>query len=95
MSAVSQNSRVMAWKTGQRLQGGEYTIERILGIGGFGVTYLARQRGATTEARVVIKTLNDTLRHRSDLANFQTRLQQDFLNEAVKLAKCHHPHLPL
>lgn len=37
---------------------------------------------------VVIKTLNDTVQKRS---NF-TKFQQDFLNEALRLAKCSHPH---
>jgi formylglycine-generating enzyme required for sulfatase activity len=39
--------------------------------------------------RVVIKTLNETVQKRPDFA----KLQQDFLNEAVKLAKCNHPHI--
>ncbi|WP_338076297.1 serine/threonine protein kinase [Chlorogloeopsis fritschii] len=38
---------------------------------------------------VVIKTLNDNLQCRPDFAKFQ----QDFLNEAIKLAKCTHPHI--
>jgi serine/threonine protein kinase len=75
----------MAWAVGQ-IVGSEYTIDRKLGEGGFGITYRAvKQNGQ----RVVIKTLNDTVQR---LPNF-VKLQEDFLNEALRLAKCPHPHI--
>jgi len=75
----------MAWKVGQ-VVGNEYTIERELGDGGFGITYLAFKKNGQ---KVVIKTLNDKVQQRPDFA----KLQQDFLNEALRLAKCTHPHI--
>jgi serine/threonine protein kinase len=47
----------MAWASGQKLQGGKYTIEQELGEGGFGITYRARDNNGR---KVVIKTLNET-----------------------------------
>jgi serine/threonine protein kinase len=76
----------MAWASGQRLQGGKYTIEQELGEGGFGITYRARDNNGQ---KVVIKTLNETVQRRADFAKFQ----QDFLNEALRLARCSHPHI--
>jgi serine/threonine protein kinase len=77
---------VTIWTSGYQLQNGKYTIERDIAQGGFGITYLARDEN---NQRVVIKTLNETVQRRPDFA----KLQQDFVNEAVKLAKCNHPHI--
>ncbi len=76
----------MAWKPGQKLQRGKYTIEKALGQGGFGITYLVKDKQGN---QLVIKTLNDWLQCQYDFAKFQ----QDFLNEALRLAKFRHPHI--
>src|SRR4028119_1500743 len=76
----------MAWKLGQKLQHGKYTIEKALGQGGFGITYLVKDKQGNP---LVIKTLNDYLQRQYDFAEFQ----QDFLNEALRLAKFRHPHI--
>ncbi|MFB2920394.1 serine/threonine protein kinase [Aerosakkonema funiforme] len=74
------------WYPGSLLQGDKYAIERVLAQGGFGITYLARDKKGN---RVVIKTLKDEVRKRPDFAKFQ----DDFVKEALRLAKCHHPHI--
>lgn len=76
----------MAWETGKHLRGSQYIIEKVLGQGGFGITYLAKD---DRENRVVIKTPNDDLLDEPDFANFQ----EHFVREALSLAKCSHPHI--
>ncbi|MFM2062426.1 MAG: hypothetical protein RLZZ507_2096 [Cyanobacteriota bacterium] len=77
----------MAWVSGQQLQDGKYTIEKKLGHGGFGITYLAKDKKGNS---VVIKTLKDTDIDNDDF----DKCLQDFINEAIKLAKCsYHPHI--
>lgn len=71
----------MVWESGNQLQSGKYTIDKELGEGG-GITYRARDNNGRD---FVIKTLNKTLQRRPDFAKFQ----QDFLNEAIKLAIGH------
>jgi serine/threonine protein kinase len=74
----------MAWTSGQQVD--KYRIVRELGRGGFGVTYLAQN---SANRPVVIKAPNEDI-----LNHPQTdKLLQDFLNEALKLARCQHPHV--
>ncbi|MDH3069603.1 protein kinase [Akkermansia sp. N21169] len=80
-----------------------YRIERILGAGGFGVTYLATD--TSTEHQVVIKenfprafavrdTVSGTIHPLSDNTkdNF-LKTQKNFLEESRKLASIHHPNI--
>ncbi|HBB34521.1 MAG TPA: serine/threonine protein kinase [Cyanobacteria bacterium UBA8803] len=76
----------MAWKPGQKLQRSKYAIEKVLGQGGFGITYLVKDRQGNP---FVIKTLNDYLERQYNFAKYQ----QDFINEALRLAKFRHPHI--
>ena len=84
------------------LQGGRYTILRTLGQGGFGITYLAMQRGL--EREVVVKeffmkqfcdrvsgtqvTLG-TAGSREEVSRFREK----FLKEARNIAQLHHPNI--
>ncbi len=77
----------MVWAPQDRLQDGRYRIESLLGRGGFGLTYLAWDNRRADW--VVIKTLNDDLQGDPGFEKFQ----QDFLNEALRLARCRHPHI--
>jgi serine/threonine protein kinase len=75
------------WPPGQQLHEGKYLIEAILGGGGFGVTYRAQNR---KESKLVaIKTLNAKVQGKPNFREFQTK----FVNEALSLAKCSHPHV--
>lgn len=75
------------WAPGQQLHQGKYIIEEILGGGGFGVTYRAQNR---KEGKLVaIKTLNANVQGKPNFRELQTK----FVNEALCLAKCSHPHV--
>ena len=76
----------MVWQPGHQLQDGQYTIVDRLGEGGFGITYLAQLKEGE---KVVVKTLNEKIRQKKDFE----KCQQDFLNEALWIAKCSHPHI--
>ncbi|WP_414551410.1 hypothetical protein [Anabaena sp. CCY 0017] len=47
----------MVWNANKTLNNGKYTIQGVLGQGGFGITYFAIDN--TSGNQVVIKTLND------------------------------------
>ena len=87
---ASAATHILTWQSGYQLENGEFTIERELGRGGFGVTYLARDKQGD---RFVIKTIGNQI-------GSQTREQwaefwENFANEAVKLATCggRNPHI--
>ncbi|MEG4201079.1 serine/threonine-protein kinase [Microcoleus sp. Pol12A5] len=77
----------MVWTPGQGLNGDRYIIERKLGEGGFGITYLAQK--AQNRQPVVIKTLKDELLSDPDFARYRER----FLQEALLLSLCRHPNI--
>ncbi len=73
------------WTPGQSIDN-HFQLERILGQGGFGVTFLARDTRQNPPVYCVIKTL------KKELPDFQTQ-QAKFRQEALNLAKCSHPHV--
>jgi eukaryotic-like serine/threonine-protein kinase len=80
----------MALTPGQVLQNGKYTIERELGRGRFGITYLAKRSDGE---RWVIKILNPSVLAALSPAE-RDRLETMFWQEAVKLEKCSGtPHI--
>ncbi|BAT56426.1 Serine/Threonine protein kinase [Nostoc sp. NIES-3756] len=79
----------MAWVAGDQLQGGKYTVEKELGRGRFGITYLVTNRNSD---RLVIKTLNDDLLQALSQTE-RTRLENMFYGEALKLKGCNHQHI--
>ncbi|MBW4498029.1 MAG: protein kinase [Scytonema hyalinum WJT4-NPBG1] len=80
----------MAWNPGHLLFGGRYIIERKLGEGGIGITYLARNQ--QDEFRV-IKTLKEQILNHPDWIPHRSILQQSFCEEALRLSLCRHPHV--
>ncbi|MDZ8184609.1 MAG: serine/threonine-protein kinase [Nostoc sp. ChiSLP02] len=80
----------MVWNPGKSLFGGRYIIESQLGEGGIGITYLARNQ--QNQLRV-IKTLKEEILNHPAWILHRNKLRQDFRDEAVRLAVCHHPHI--
>ena len=74
----------MQWKPGDRLQ--NYIIEEILGEGGFGVTYRARDEQGD---RVAIKVLN----LKGLVAAKAAKYRELLVKEAEFLSQCHHPSI--
>lgn len=72
---------------GKTLQGGKYTLDQLLGQGGFGVTFKATHHylGQT----MVIKTLNLVNQHHPQFK----KMEQQFKDEARRLALCVHPNI--
>ena len=80
----------MVWYPGERLFGDRYIIERKLGEGGIGVTYLVKNQ---RRELLVIKTLRDEILNSPNWIPYRNRFKQDFCQEATKLSLCRHPHI--
>ena len=78
---------MMNSQVSKKLQGNKYTLEQVLGQGGFGITYKAIHHYLGQP--VVIKTLNESLQYRSDFERFISQFQ----DEARRLALCVHPNI--
>ena len=75
------------WTTKQQLQNGKFTIQKVLGGGGFGITYSAIDKN--TNNIVAIKTLNPIHQSKVDFEQQQIK----FVQEAFRLVQCSHPHI--
>lgn len=75
------------WTPNQHIRNGRFIIQKVLGGGGFGVTYSAIEQ--RTGKLFVIKTLNHIQQNQAD---FDER-QEKFVNEAMVLKGCKHPHI--
>ncbi|MEL7038045.1 MAG: serine/threonine-protein kinase [Cyanobacteria bacterium J06592_8] len=77
----------MSSKAETILNHGQYKIERVLGRGEYGITY--RATDIRHKQVVAIKTVNPSLRHHTEFAQFQ----HHFKAVARHLSQCSHPNL--
>jgi len=80
----------MVWNPGDRLFGGRYIVQKKLGKGGFGITYLVKNKKGQL---FVVKTLKDEVMTDPELEEYRDKYLRDFDREVVKLAICSHPHI--
>jgi len=80
-NAQNMKGNIFNLQPGERLKRNvDYEIERPLGKGGFGITYLARDKKGK---QIAIKFL------RPDFV----KSQQELVNEALRIKGCEHPHI--
>ncbi|MEI2581457.1 serine/threonine-protein kinase [Scytonema sp. PRP1] len=75
------------WQPNQTIKNGRFIIQKILGGGGYGVTYSAIDNN--TNKIIAIKTLNPMQQSQPDFEEEQEK----FVNEALRLRGCTHPHI--
>jgi len=80
----------MVWQAGQSLKGNRYIIQRKIGSGGFGITYLAQDGKGR---QWVVKTLKDEVMTSDEYADYRDKYIRDFEREATRLGFCRHPHI--
>ncbi|MBD2139094.1 GUN4 domain-containing protein [Anabaena sp. FACHB-1237] len=78
---------MIIWQPGQPINNGRFTIQSVLGQGGFGITYKALE--PSTGKLYAIKTLNSTMQLQEDFAEQQVK----FINEALTIKGFEHKHI--
>ena len=85
------------------LQGGKYRIERVLGQGGFGITYLAVQTSLKRQVAIKEFFMKDSCSHDEATLSMLTssiggtkqveQYKRKFIKEARNLARLNHPNI--
>ncbi|MBE9143137.1 serine/threonine protein kinase [Planktothrix mougeotii] len=68
----NQQNKPLYWQPGKKLKDGKYIIEKMLGRGGFGVTYLVKSQG---NKKFVVKTPRPRLLYLNDSSDTELELE--------------------
>jgi len=93
----------MELKSGKLLKNGEYRIERVLGKGGFGITYLAYQIGLDRKVAIKEFFMSDFCNRDADTSHVSVpsvgsketveKFKIKFIKEAKNIASLNNPHI--
>ena len=93
----------MNLQQGTKLQGGKYRIERELGHGGFGITYLATQVGLNRKVAIKEFFMSEYCNRDADTSQVTVgsegskelveKFRKKFIKEAQNIACLKHPHI--
>ena len=93
----------MHLKSGTLLKGGAYVIEKVLGQGGFGITYLAEQAGLNRKVAVKEFFMKELCNRDKDTSYVSvpsegsrdqvSRFRMKFIKEAQTIAKMENHHI--
>ena len=93
----------MELRAGAFLQGGKYRIEKVLGKGGFGITYLAEQKGLNRKVAVKEFFMSEYCNREEDTSHVSVpsvgsrevvdKYRVKFVKEAQIIAELDHPHI--
>lgn len=94
---------MLTLQPGSTLQGGKYIIEKVLGQGGFGITYLAQHDLLGTQVAIKEFFMKDFCNREETTSHVSVgteggreqvaRFREKFLKEARNIAKLHHPNV--
>ncbi|MDJ0649198.1 MAG: serine/threonine-protein kinase [Xenococcaceae cyanobacterium MO_188.B19] len=80
----------MEWQPGHKLKSRDYEIETVLGEGGFGITYKAKD--LSLDIPIVIKTPNSKLQRNPNYAKYVEKFRQE-ARQLAQLGLYRHPHI--
>ena len=101
-SAAGLKYSIMLLKKGTLLQGGKYKIEKVLGQGGFGITYLATQINLNRKVAIKEFFMKDMCCREEDTnqvyyissdSNFVDNFKNKFIKEAQTISSLNHRNI--
>ena len=103
MSSYIQTEIIMQLKNGAVLEGGKYRIEKLLGQGGFGITYMAIQSGLNRKVAIKEFFMKEHCNRDAETSHVSVpsigsrelveRFKAKFVKEAQMISEYRHPNI--